>query len=193
MTSESNSDATVNIDCAHCVELLAENARLKEQLREMEDRAHHDVLTGLPNRRFFIEGLKLRILRCQRYGDQTALLFLDVDGLKQVNDDHGHQAGDMLLIKFAEILADNIRASDMVARLGGDEFAILLDNMGEAEVAIKISALLGLIEKASVAFDGKSLKLSAAIGHCFVGPDDNVDDLMSRADAAMYEQKRKAG
>lgn len=193
MADQNNSGATENTDCTRCKGLLAENAQLKEQLREMEDRAHHDVLTGLPNRRFFIEGLKLRILRCQRYGDKTALLFLDVDGLKQVNDDHGHQAGDLLLIKFAELLSTNIRASDMVARLGGDEFAILLDNMGSNEVTTKIASLLALIEKTRIEHVQKQLPLSAAIGHCFVGPDDDVDGLLSRADAAMYKQKKKAG
>lgn len=189
----SNSDISANADCVRCNALLTENARLKEQLREMEDRAHHDVLTGLANRRFFIEGLKLRITRCQRYGDKTALLFLDVDDLKQVNDDHGHQAGDIVLMKLAEILSSNIRASDLVARIGGDEFAILLDNIGATKVEQKVASLLTLIESADIEYGQKRLNLSAAIGHCLVGPEDNVDDLMSRADAAMYREKRKAG
>lgn len=190
---QSISDISSKEDCLQCDVLLQENARLKEQLREMENRAHHDVLTGLANRRYFIEGLKLRILRCQRYGNQTALLFLDVDGLKQVNDDYGHQAGDVLLAKLAEILKSNIRASDMVARIGGDEFAILLDNVGPKGVEQKVASLLTLIEAAEIECGQSRLDLSAAIGHCFVGPDDHVDDLMSRADAAMYREKRKAG
>ncbi len=190
---QSISDISSKEDCLQCDVLLQENARLKEQLREMENRAHHDVLTGLANRRYFIEGLKLRILRCQRYGNQTALLFLDVDGLKQVNDDYGHQAGDVLLAKLAEILKNNIRASDMVARIGGDEFAILLDNVGPKGVEQKVASLLTLIEEAEIEYGQSRLDLSAAIGHCFVGPDDHVDDLMSRADAAMYREKRKAG
>ncbi len=193
MSEESNFGAAMEMDCDRCAELARENQRLKEQLREMEDRAHYDVLTGLANRRYFIEGLKNRILRCQRYDDKTALLFLDVDGLKQVNDDHGHQAGDLLLTKLAEILAGNIRASDMVARIGGDEFAILLDNMSPKEVENKTASLMTLIEGAQIECDQSRLNLSAAIGHCFVGPEDNVDDLLSRADAAMYREKRKAG
>lgn len=188
-----NSDEITNALRARCDALEKENARLKDQLREMEDRAHHDVLTGLANRRFFIEGLKLRIMRCQRYGDRTALLFLDVDDLKHVNDHHGHQAGDLVLTKLAEILKRNIRASDMVARIGGDEFAILLDNMGSKIVERKVASLMALIEEAKIEFGQHRISLSAAIGHCLIEPDDNVDDLMSRADAAMYREKKKVG
>ncbi|GAB5488823.1 MAG: hypothetical protein Pars2KO_23930 [Parasphingorhabdus sp.] len=190
---QSNSETSAKADCVHCDALLQENEHLKKQLREMEDRAHHDVLTGLANRRFFLDGLKVRISRCQRYGDKTALLFLDVDGLKQVNDRHGHQAGDLLLTRLAAILADNIRVSDMVARIGGDEFAVLLDNIGPAEVDQKVAFLQNLIQSDDIEFGDQHLNLSAAIGHCFVGPEDTVDDLMSRADAAMYREKRKAG
>lgn len=180
-------------DCAQCDALLQENERLKAQLLEMEKRAHHDILTGLANRRYFVEGLKVRIARCQRYGDQTALLFLDVDGLKQVNDQHGHQAGDLLLTSLATILTDNIRVSDMVARIGGDEFAILLDNIEPSQVEQKTNSLRTLIQCADIVHGQQRLNLSASIGHCFVGPEDSVEDLMSRADAAMYREKRKAG
>ncbi len=187
-----NSESSAKTDCDRCGVLLQENTRLKEQLREMENRAHHDVLTGLANRRFFMEGLKVRISRCQRYGDQTALLFLDVDGLKQVNDRHGHQAGDLLLTSLATILSDNVRVSDMVARIGGDEFAVLLDNIEPVQLEQKVASLLNLIQGADIKFGQQCLNLSAAIGHCFVGPQDNVEDLLSRADAAMYREKRKA-
>lgn len=190
---QNNSDRFARTDCDQCAALLQENERLRAQLREMEDRAHHDILTGLANRRYFVEGLKVRIARCQRYGDQTALLFLDVDGLKQVNDQHGHQAGDLLLTSLATILSDNIRVSDMVARIGGDEFAILLDNIAPSQLEQKINSLRKLIQAADVEYDQQRLNLSASIGHCFIGPEDNVEGLLSRADAAMYREKRKAG
>jgi len=103
--------------------------KLKDELADMELRANYDVLTGLPNRRYFIECLEKRIVRCKRYGDITALLFLDVDDLKAINDTYGHGAGDAMLVHMAKLLQDNIRASDMVARIGGDEFALLLDNL----------------------------------------------------------------
>ena len=157
----------------------------------MERRAHFDFLTKLPNRRYFIENLEHRILRCERYGDVTALLFLDVDNLKQINDNHGHLVGDECLTRLADILARNIRASDMVARIGGDEFAMLIDNVDADEVDRKIGKLIKRIAKEKIQDGSKFIKLSAAIGYCFVGPKDSVDGLMSRADAAMYEVKNQ--
>ncbi len=176
--------------CNHCAALQVENLRLSKELAEMEKRANHDVLTGLPNRRFFIESLEKRIMRCQRYGDNTALLFLDVDDLKAVNDAHGHGAGDALLICLAKILKGNIRVCDMVARIGGDEFALLLDNLDADRVEKKILSLIDLIQSTDLKYDGQVLKLGAAIGYSFVGPADTVSTLMSRADEAMYRSKR---
>ncbi len=179
--------------CTHCTALQSENMRLREELVKMEMRANHDALTGLPNRRFFIESLEKRIMRCQRYGDNTALLFLDVDDLKAVNDAHGHGAGDALLICLAKILKGNIRVCDMVARIGGDEFALLLDNLDADRVEKKILSLIDLIQSAELKYDGQVLKLGAAIGYSFVGPADTVSTLMSRADEAMYRSKRDDG
>lgn len=178
--------------CNQCSELEQEVARLKVQLEEMEKQAHHDVLTGLPNRRYFLEMLETRIIRCKRYGDITALLFLDVNGLKSVNDNYGHGAGDVVLARLAEILATNIRASDMVARIGGDEFAILLDNLDADEVDRKIAFLRERFGKANITHDGQDIKLGVSIGYCFVGPKDNVAELMVHADAAMYASKQAA-
>lgn len=189
---QNKTDKLARTDCDQCAALLEENDRLRAQLREMEDRAHHDILTGLANRRYFFESLKIRIARCQRYGDKTALLYLDVDGLKQVNDRFGHQAGDLLLTSLATILTENIRISDMVARIGGDEFAILLDNIEPNQVEQKTQSLRKMILSADIEYGQQRLSLSASIGHCYVGPKDSVEDLMFRADAAMYREKRKA-
>lgn len=179
--------------CANCTALETENIRLREELAEMEQRANHDVLTGLANRRHFIESLEKRIMRCQRYGDNTALLFLDVDDLKAINDTYGHAVGDMLLIRLAKILKDNIRACDMVARIGGDEFALLLDNLDADEVDSKILCLIKRIKSANLKYNGKNVKFGAAIGYSFVGPADTVTALMSRADEAMYRSKNDDG
>lgn len=175
--------------CAHCNSLQSENRKLKVELADMERLANHDVLTGLPNRRYFIESLEKRILRCQRYGDNTALLFLDVDDLKAINDSYGHAAGDVLLVHLAKLLQNNIRASDMVARIGGDEFALLLDNLDADRVESKILSLIELIKSSNPVSDGQTLKCGAAIGYSFVGPADTVSALMSRADEAMYKSK----
>ncbi|QJB69996.1 GGDEF domain-containing protein [Parasphingorhabdus halotolerans] len=162
---------------------------MKLQISELEKMARHDVLTGLPNRRSFIEALETRIMRCQRYGDITALLYLDVNGLKSVNDAQGHTAGDQLLVHLGRLLDDNIRASDMVARIGGDEFALLLDKLDADQVEAKIKFLMERIASSTLHYDGSQIKMSAAIGYCFVGPKDSVEDLMVQADQAMYALK----
>ncbi len=157
----------------------------------MRRRAYYDELTGLANRRFFIDSLEGRISRCQRYGDNCAVLFLDVDNLKAVNDEHGHAAGDALLVRLGEILKINTRTSDVIARIGGDEFCLLMDNLDSDRVVDKIASLADQFASANYRFNGKKLPVSAAIGYCFVGPKDTVEGLMSRADAAMYRVKEK--
>ncbi|MEO9635314.1 MAG: GGDEF domain-containing protein [Parasphingorhabdus sp.] len=165
---------------------------LKSSLLEMEQHAYHDALTGLSNRRLFVDSLKDRVARCQRYGDNSALLFLDVDNLKTVNDQHGHAAGDMLLVQMGKILKNHTRTSDVVARIGGDEFGVMLDNLDGDQVIEKIDFLMRKFEAVDCTYEGISLPFSAAIGFCFVGPKDTVEDLMSRADAAMYRAKESA-
>ena len=178
--------------CANCLMLQQEIGALKKDLAELEQRAYHDVLTGLFNRRLFMESLENRIARCQRYGDKCALLFLDVDNLKAVNDAHGHAAGDAVLVRLAEILKLHTRASDVAARVGGDEFGLLLDHLDAGQVADKVAFFIDRFGEADCTYAGRSLFLGAAIGYCFVGPEDTVEDLMSRADAAMYRAKVKS-
>ncbi len=178
-------------DCLNCISLSEEISRLQQKLAKMEQYALHDVLTGLHNRRQFVTSLEHRIMRCQRYGDTTALLFLDINNLKSVNDRFGHGGGDALLVRFAELLSANIRASDMVARIGGDEFAILLDNLDADQVDKKIDFLLDRVAQTHTQYHGSQIPLGVAIGYCFVGPKDSISGLMSRADAAMYKAKRR--
>ena len=155
----------------------------------MKQHAYHDALTGLSNRRLFVESLQDRVARCQRYGDNCAVLFVDVDNLKAVNDEHGHSVGDALLVRLSEILKGHIRTSDVVARIGGDEFALLLDNLNGDQVADKIDFLLEQFRNENFVYDGKKLPFGASIGYCFVGPRDTTEGLMFRADAAMYRAK----
>lgn len=178
--------------CANCVILKQEIVALKEELSEMQQHAYYDVLTGLSNRRFFVESLESRIARCQRYGDNCALLFLDVDNLKAVNDEYGHAAGDALLVRLGEILKNQTRTSDVVSRIGGDEFGLLLDNLDCDVVVGKIASLMTQFDNAKCNHEGRKIPLGAAIGYCFVGPKDTVEGLMSRADAAMYRAKEKS-
>ncbi|MDZ7588193.1 MAG: GGDEF domain-containing protein [Parasphingorhabdus sp.] len=182
--------AIADPNCSSCRKLQAKIQILQERLADLERQAWDDTLTGLANRRHFIEMLEQRIARCKRYGDSSALLFLDVNELKLVNDSLGHAAGDVVLRALAKLIADNIRRSDFAARIGGDEFAIILDNLDADQVEAKIGELMTLMARSELNFEGQPITLRAAIGYCFVGPTDNVEGLMSRADAAMYEVKR---
>lgn len=157
----------------------------------MKQYDYNDVLTGISNRHLFVEQLEDRVARCRRYGDNCAVLFLDIDKLQAINDEHGDAAGDALLVRFAEILKTHVRTTDVVARIGDDAFGLLLDNLNGDQVADKIDFLLQELAKENIIHDGKRLPLSASIGYCFVGPRDTTVGLMSRADAAIYRAKDK--
>jgi diguanylate cyclase (GGDEF)-like protein/PAS domain S-box-containing protein len=159
---------------------------------EMLWRATHDVLTALPNRALIRERLVNALQRSQRQGMSVALLFIDLDGFKLVNDTHGHQAGDALLKQVAARLIEQVRPGDTVARLAGDEFVVLCEQL---EQPATISALAERINEAMrqpVDFSGTRLFVTAsigiAVGH---GSTHTADDLLRSADTAMYEVKQK--
>lgn len=168
---------------------------VSERKRAEEDmlwRATHDVLTQLPNRVLIRERLVNALQRSQRQGLSVALLYIDLDGFKLVNDTHGHEAGDALLIKVAARLIEQVRPGDTVARLAGDEFVVLCEQL---EQPTSISALAERINDAMrqpVDFNGTPLFVTAsigiAVGH---GSTHSADDLLRSADTAMYEVKQK--
>lgn len=169
-------------------------AALQLANRSLEEQATHDSLTGLPNRRLFEDRLEQALKHAARYHSQLALLFLDIDRFKWVNDNEGHAVGDELLQEVAGRLSGLVRCSDTVARLGGDEFTIILDRInGDAgviatTVAAKVVAALGrpfILAETTV-------KVGGSVGIA-VYPDhaDNAEDLVFRADSAMYEAKKK--
>ena len=167
--------------CPNCAALAAENRRLARRVAELERQALVDPLTGLANRRALLLALEKRIGRRARYRRPAALLYLDVDGLKAVNDGQGHEAGDALLVAVADRLARTSRSGDVAARVGGDEFALVLDNARLAQAKLKRAALSAGLE---------ALRVGAAIGIATVRADDDAAALLARADAAMYREKR---
>lgn len=167
-------------------------ARLERQVGELDRLAHHDPLVPLPNRRGFERQLSGLIDRAERYGDAGALLFIDVDGLKVVNDSFGHDAGDAALIHVAELLIGGIRQSDTVARFGGDEFAVLLERVDLAQATETAARLTDRIAGTSFTYEGLSIPLSAAIGIAEIRTGDTPETVLARADRAMYEQKAAA-
>jgi len=168
------------------------NAALKSEqakVRELEARADTDALTEVFNRRGFDREFRRTLAYIKRYWTRAALVYIDLDGFKPVNDRHGHAAGDVVLKVVAATLVRNVRASDTVARLGGDEFAVILWNLSEADAAAKAFALEQAVAQAAVAWEAETLCVGASIGLSILGPDDELADALAKADRAMYARK----
>ena len=163
---------------------VEERAEGEARLRHMAD---HDALTGLFNRRRFEEELERHVAHGRRYGMSGALLMLDLDGFKQVNDAHGHRTGDRVLTAVASVLRRRLRESDVVARFGGDEFAVLMPVGGEPR-ARELARLLATAVQTDVA--APAGRLSASVGIAVLDESSSADELLSRADDAMYAEKR---
>jgi diguanylate cyclase (GGDEF)-like protein/PAS domain S-box-containing protein len=172
---------------------VTERRGLEERLRHLAD---HDALTGLINRRRFEEELERHLAEGRRYGMTGALLVLDLDGFKAVNDEHGHKAGDHVLCAVADALTHRLRESDIVARIGGDEFAVLLPRGSSAE-AEKVCGSLEQAIPAEVPAPGDH-RIELSIGFApFEEGVESIDDILTAADASMYAVKagrpRRAG
>ncbi|NQD74162.1 diguanylate cyclase domain-containing protein [Pseudomonas sp. CM27] len=174
-------------------ELEVWHSHLQSENQTLAHQASHDSLTGLPNRAFF-EGRLTRSLRnAARQQDHLALLFLDSDHFKQINDTLGHAVGDEVLISVADRIRAQLREHDLVARLGGDEFAVLLTPLHSRPDAEHIAEKIVSSMKLPVQLDsGRSVATSLSVGIAFY-PDDGADpaSLLNAADAAMYQAKRK--
>lgn len=170
--------------------LIRENQTLKIAVAELERIVDRDTLTPLYNRRYFMHALIKRKARLQRHKQPCALLYIDVDGLKAINDAHGHAAGDFALLRLAELLRANIRTSDIAARIGGDEFALLLDQLDEEAALEKGQRLNRVIADTHIEFSGRRFGLSASIGCIMITPEENEDQLLARADQEMYRVKQ---
>ena len=169
--------------------LNAKIIQLEAHVCELEQLAHVDPLVGLPNRRSIFKDLERVIARLNRHGGTAAIIFVDVDGLKQINDRFGHPVGDAALIKIAQTLLETVRRTDTVARLSGDEFIILLptvDELGAWNMALRVA-------EATVASplntNSQQVALSVAVGVSTITAGDRPIDVISRADQAMYKIK----
>jgi diguanylate cyclase (GGDEF)-like protein len=170
------------------VQDISERKHLEEHLRHLAD---HDPLTGLRNRRLFEHDLKLQIGRCQRYDEQAALIAIDLDGFKQVNDLHGHKVGDEALKAVARMLTRRLRATDLVARLGGDEFAVLLPHMDPEGATIVAEDLMRVIATCTVDTGTTVVHLDGSAGFALLHRLTRDDEsALAEADRAMYAAKR---
>jgi diguanylate cyclase (GGDEF)-like protein len=170
--------------------------RLKAQLAEAEKRiealqalSDTDFLLGILNRRGFERELHRSIAYIKRYHASGALIVLDVDRLKPINDAYGHAAGDQVLKAIAAVLTSQVRSSDVIGRLGGDEFAVLLWNLSETDAKAKAASLEQVIDRLAFVFGGSTITTGASAGVAILGPHAEAGKAMEEADSAMYVRK----
>ena len=171
----------------HLATVAIEHRELTDQLSHQ---AHHDALTGLPNRLLFQDRLAHAIAQAARHGTQVAVLYMDLDRFKHINDTLGHASGDALLRQVAERLDGCVRKSDTLARLGGDEFTVVLNDLVEVGDAMRAGRALVECMRVPFRVDGRDLYASISLG-ISIYPQDSLDaaDLMAHADVAMYRAK----
>jgi diguanylate cyclase (GGDEF)-like protein/PAS domain S-box-containing protein len=176
------------IDVTETREWAAERVAVEQRLRHIAD---HDGLTGLYNRRRFEQELDRHITHGRRYGMDGALLVIDLDRFKQVNDGHGHRAGDRVLAEVAKVLLERLRESDILARFGGDEFAVLMPHGGAPEAAELANLMVNSVRREVSTPAGP---LDASVGYAlFEDATASSDEVLSRADDAMYADKAEGG
>jgi len=173
------------------VALMSDVSELRQQREALKRLAHFDALTGLPNRALLQDRLEQGIARCDRDHTELAVLYMDLDGFKAVNDTYGHDAGDEVLRSIAKRVQGILRRTDTLARLGGDEFVAVMPGLSDTDQCIHL--ITRIIEECGrpVAYKGVELKVSTSVGMTLY-PRDNVDGdhLIRHADMAMYEAKR---
>ena len=178
--------------------LLAEIERLKREVAvararigELEARADIDPMLDILNRRGFERELKRAIAYVKRYGTQAALMFIDLDSFKAVNDRHGHGTGDALLKAVTRELVARVRASDVVGRLGGDEFGVVIWWVDEADALAKARQLEGLIARVSVIHGQARVQVGASVGATPLLADATPAEIIAAADKEMYARKKE--
>ncbi len=164
---------------------------LKEARDELEYRATHDTLTGLPNRSLFYEVGESALERASRHGTLSAVLFLDLDGFKAVNDSHGHETGDLVLVEVAKRLRAEIRGGDIVARIGGDELCVLCERVSGAAEMLHLGQRLVDAVSVPMQVEEVTIALGASVGVSLdTRGSTTIGDLLRQADAALYRAKR---
>lgn len=184
-------DAVAEI--SHYVALFSDTTQQKEHQSQLEKMAHYDSLTKLPNRALLADRLNQTMLQCQRHDKSLAVIFMDLDGFKDVNDTHGHAVGDELLIVVSQRMSYTLRDVDTLARIGGDEFVVVLtDLINVSDYKLALERLLFAVSE-PITVGNVVLKVSASIGVTLYPQDDaDADILIRHADQAMYMAK-KAG
>lgn len=173
-------------------EITSKNEQLERAVQQMKHMAYHDVLSGLPNRRLFLEKLEASISAATERSQKVAVLFIDLDRFKNVNDTFGHEFGDLLLQHFSQKISENLRSNDVISRQGGDEFTLILNNLqAEEDIVPMIHRLQSSLAK-PLTVNGQELHISMSIGIAVFPKDGGTtDELLKHADSAMYSAKEK--
>jgi diguanylate cyclase (GGDEF)-like protein len=177
-------------------QLMAEVDRVRQELDDsrarieyLEQLADQDSLAPVANRRAFVRELSRNLSFAERYGTPSSVIYLDLNGLKQLNDSKGHAAGDAAILKVAKILANNIRESDVVGRLGGDEFAVMLSHADEDSARGKAEFLARTIADDPLEWEGETIALEVAFGVHTIRGGGDAGAALDAADKAMYAHK----
>lgn len=182
---------TTQGEVSHYVALFSDITALKEQQRQLENIAHYDALTNLPNRVLLADRLQQAMSQSLRRQNLLAVVYLDLDGFKQINDKHGHETGDQLLIAVTAHMKQVLREVDTLARFGGDEFVAVLLDLESIEACVPMLNRLLAAAAIPVRIDEQALKVSASLGVAFYPQTEDVDadQLFRQADQAMYQAK----
>jgi len=173
-------------------EARAELTDARRRIAVLEHQSRTDEVTGLLNRRGFEIAFEAALARVRRFGEAGVLVIVDLDGFKQINDTHGHAAGDLVLANVGAVLTRHTRDVDSVARIGGDEFAVILTAASEDGAKTRVRTLDRLLNYASVRWEGQEIPIRASFGAAPYGPDDSPVGVFAKADAAMYQRKGSA-
>lgn len=177
------------LSTAFVAAFMAVSLRLNSTRAKLEEMARNDSLTGLLNRRAFFQEIELRQRKNEPATAGNWFLLIDADRFKQINDDNGHAAGDLVLTMIAMVLKGNVFDRDLIARIGGEEFAVYLRNTDAAGVAIAAERIRAAIEENTVYFESRRIKVTVSIGCAEICEGEDVLASMGRADRSLYEAK----
>ncbi|MEZ5959968.1 MAG: GGDEF domain-containing protein [Hyphomonadaceae bacterium] len=169
--------------------LTGELAELKAKLEAAEELADRDALAPVFNRRAFLRELHRTMSEVERYKTPAAVIYIDLDGFKAVNDEYGHSAGDAVLRHVGLLLMDSVRESDIVGRLGGDEFGVILNRATAEEARVKAAALSDKINSSAILYAGVPHRIRASVGVHPIAVVEDPETAIARADEAMYAEK----
>lgn len=161
-----------------------------ERIAELENLADRDPLAPVVNRRAFVRELERVKAYGERYGNSASLIYFDLNGMKAINDQFGHPAGDQALVSVAEALVANVRSSDLVGRLGGDEFGVILARADRTAAEDKASILARLVDDLKVRCGGQTIPVSLTYGVVELAAHRSAEETLAAADSAMYERKK---